>query len=83
MSTTTFRQSRGVAAVVLAALLWTALVLIAVVRFANWGAFDYVGHSTISGVVGLLMLVGLGALLVGLLFTPGDTDPDPQPWPPR
>lgn len=77
------RRSPGLAVVVGLALVWTAIIWVAVVRLIDWGSIDYVGTSAASGVVGLLVLMGLGALLAGLLLTPRGTEPSPEAWPPR
>lgn len=62
---------------------WTALISFGVIRGMEFGTANYIGQAMQSGIVGLLVLLGLLALLVGLLVLPRGTEPDPTPWPPK
>lgn len=80
---TALRQGKAVTFAVLLVGIWTVLVWLDVYVSIEWASADFVGQSFVSGVVGLIVLAVLFGLLVVLYGELGETDPAPDPWPPR
>lgn len=80
---TSLQQTRWITLAVLGVLIWTIVIWFEVLNTLDWTAASFVGQAGVSGVVGLLVLVGLFVLLVTLAAELGETDPAPESWPPE
>lgn len=80
------RQARWVAFGVLAATVWTLLVVVDVAtafQWSSWSPGQFVGKTAVGGIVGLVVLAVLLALLVTLFGELTEAEPTPEAWPPE
>lgn len=83
---TALGQARWVTFGVMLAAVWTLLIAYEVATafdWANWTVEAFLGQAAMSGIVGLLVMAILLGLMVVLYGELSESDPSPDPWPPR
>jgi len=82
------RQSRLLTFAVIAFMAWLVVTLVRVwsdmgARWETGAAGGYIGSNPIGGAMGVLVMLGLLALLLVFYSEVGHSDPGPSTWPPE